>query len=100
MLEMRQVGPDMVRGAGARSVKTRSSRIRGISDTEESRLMDRRLRMKLKEKRIRHFPCLIDIFVALLKIFPFFGKDTQTPNLKFLCSRYHKMSQLTFLKIE
>ena len=56
MLEMRQ-GPDMVRGGGARSVRTKSSRIRGISDTEESRLMDRRLRMKLKEKSIRHFPC-------------------------------------------
>ena len=56
MLEIRQVGPDMVRGAGARSVRTRSSRIRGISDTEERRLMDRRLRMKLKENRIRHFP--------------------------------------------
>ena len=56
-LEMRQVGPDMIRGAGARSVRTKSSRIRGISDTDERRLMDSRLRMKLKEKRIRHFPC-------------------------------------------
>ena len=48
MLEARQVGPGLVRGAGARSVKIKSSSIRGIRDTDESRLMVRRFRIKLK----------------------------------------------------
>ena len=48
MLEARQVGPGMVTGAGARSVNIKSSRIRGIRDTEDSRLMVRRFSIKLK----------------------------------------------------
>lgn len=48
MLEARQVGPGMIREARVRSVKIKSSRMRGIRETEESRLMVRRFRMKLK----------------------------------------------------
>ena len=67
MLEARQVGPGLVRGAGARSVKIKSSSIRGIRDTDESRLMVRRFRIKLKSG-YRYLLINIDFFcVTCLK---------------------------------
>ena len=76
---MRQAAPEPVRGAGVRSDSTRSSRIRGIRDTEENRLMDSKFKMKLNRKCLENIYCDIflvnvDIFVALLKIFYYSGK--------------------------